>query len=360
MRTALLVAVGVVASLSAARAQSAAIAGQVLAREGGEPLVSTTISVVSQGTQTLANESGQFMLRNLPAGEIRLRLKRIGYAPKDTALTIGASDTVRLRVEMTRLAIQLPAMVVRGRCTDGEPLEERPAVLAELFDQVKQNAVQLQLLTRERPFVLKTIRVRGFRSRDKRVAATYIDTVLRPAMPTDAYLPRHVLARGEGVEAGLWFVKLPELSDFADTAFMNNHCLQYAGQTLFESDSVIQVDFEPVPWLNKDVDIAGSIYLRTFGYQLVAIVMRLNRIPSQFAGIRESSVRARFTEFVTGVPVLSDWELTNTFRNKSMAPRVEIGQVVDLRWLDSLNVKRDSVPPRPPSPPLTPPPRAQP
>ena len=149
MRTPFLVVVGAVASLSAARAQSAAIAGQVLARDGGEPLVSTTVSVMSQGTPTLANESGQFMLRNLAAGEIRLRLKRIGYAPKDTALTIGASDTVRLRIEMTRLAIQLPAMVVRGNCTDGEPLEERPAVLAELFDQVRQNAVQLQLLTRE-------------------------------------------------------------------------------------------------------------------------------------------------------------------------------------------------------------------
>jgi hypothetical protein len=142
----------------------------------------------------------------------------------------------------------------------------------------------------------------------------------------------------------LWLVRLPELPDLADTAFTNNHCLQYVGQTRFESDSVIQVDFEPVPWLNKDVDITGSIYLRVDGYQLVALALKLNRIPSQFRGLREFSVRARFTEFITGVPVLSDWELTNTFRTAGMSPRIEIGQVVDLRWLDTLDVKRDSLP----------------
>jgi carboxypeptidase-like protein len=343
MRTPLAAVASVLTALTAARAQTVAVAGQVFAREEKEPLASATVSVVPQGTQLLANENGQFTLRNLSAGEIRLRFKRIGFVPKDTVLTLAGNDTARIRIEMTRLAILLPAMVVNGKCTDGAPFEEKPVVLAELFDQVKQNAEQLRLLTRARPFVLKTIRVRGYRARDNRIAATRIDTIVRPPMPEEAYAPRRVLARGEGVDAGLWLVKLPELSDFADTAFMNSHCLQYAGQTRFESDSVIQVDFEPVPWLNKDIDIAGSIYLRVDGYQLVALVVRLNRIPSQFRDLREFSVRARFTEFVAGVPVLSDWELTNTFRNRSMSPRVEIGQVVDMRWLDSLNVKRDSV-----------------
>ena len=343
MRTSFLAVVSVVAALSPARAQTASVAGQIFARETGEPLASATISVMSQGTQLLTGEGGQFTLRNLPAGEMRLRFKRIGYVPRDTALTLGANDTARIRIEMTRLAIQLPPMVINGKCTDRAPFEERPAILAELFDQVKQNAEQVRLLTKERPFVLKTIRVRGFRTRDKRIAATQIDTVVRPAMPTEAYIPRRVLGRGEGIDAGLWVVKLPELPDFADTAFTNSHCLQYAGQTHFEADSVIQVDFEPVPWLDKDVDITGSMYIRVNDYQLIALVVKLNRIPSQFRGVREFSVRARFTEFVTGVPVLSDWELTNTFRDSRMSPRVEIGQVVDLRWLDSLNVKRDSV-----------------
>lgn len=294
--------------------------------------------------QLLTGESGTFMLHNLPAGEVRLRFKRIGFAPKDTALSVAANDTARIRIEMTRLAIRLPAMVVSGKCTERAPFEEKPAILAELFDQVKQNAEQVRLLTKDRPFLLQTIRIRGSRTRDKRVLATRIDTVMRPPVPADSYVPRRVLGRGEGVDAAAWVVRVPELPDLADTAFTNNHCLQYAGQTRFDSDSVIRVDFEPVPWLNKDVDIQGSIYLRVDGYQLVAMDTKLNRIPGQFRGLREFSVRARFTEFVTGVPVLADWELTNTYRNSSIAPRVELGQVVNLKWLDSLEAKRDTIP----------------
>lgn len=45
---------------------------------------------------------------------------------------------------------------------------------------------------------------------------------------------------------------LPDLSDLADTAFTNNLCLWYPGQERVGSDSVIRVDFEPVPWLDKE------------------------------------------------------------------------------------------------------------
>ena len=34
---------------------------------------------------------------------------------------------------------------------------------------------------------------------------------------------------------------LPQLTDIADTAFTNNHCLWYAGQQRFGSDSVVRV-----------------------------------------------------------------------------------------------------------------------
>ena len=54
------------------------------------------------------------MLRDPPPGEVRLRFRRIGFAPKDTALVAGANDTVRVRIEMTRLALELPAVIVNG------------------------------------------------------------------------------------------------------------------------------------------------------------------------------------------------------------------------------------------------------
>jgi hypothetical protein len=51
---------------------------------------------------------------------------------------------------------------LNGTCTDRTPFEERPAMFAELFDQVRQNAERMRLLANERPFVLQTVAVGGF------------------------------------------------------------------------------------------------------------------------------------------------------------------------------------------------------
>jgi hypothetical protein len=331
-------------ALSAARAQTAAVAGQVVAREAGEPLGFATASAPAHGVQRLASEAGTFTLPALPPGAVRLRFSRIGFAPKDTTLTLAAGGIARLRVELTRLALRLPTVAVNGACTDRTPFQERPADLAALFDQVRENAERMRLLTRERPFVFEATRVRGNRGDgDVPRTALVTDTVVRGPLPTNPYVPRRIYGRVGGV----WGVKLPELADVADTAFTNNHCLWYAGQERFGADSAIRVDFEPVPWLAKAVDFEGSIYLRADGYQLVGMVTRLNRIPAEFRGLRGYATRARFAELVSGVPTLAEWELTNTFRGARGPTVVETGRVTGVRWLDSPEARRDTIgPPR--------------
>jgi hypothetical protein len=340
VHTTLLTIVFACLALNSAVAQYGTIVGEVVMKDGGAPLGYTTISVVSRGTQLLTNETAKFTLRDLPPGEVRLRVRRIGFAAKDTAFNVAANDTARIRIEMTRLAIQLPAMVVTGTCTDQTPFEDKAAIFTEIFDQVKQNAERVRLLTNERPFEMHAVRVRGFRTPDNNVIGT-TDTIVRQPLSPDAYVPRRVLRRGEGPNAALWLVRLPELPDLADTAFTNNHCFWYAGQTRFESDSVIRVDFEPVPWLAQHVDLEGSIYLRTDGYQLVGLVTKLNRIPAQFPALREYSVRARFSEIVSGVPVLVEWGLSNTYRNSRTPARIETGRVIGVKWLAPTPPRRD-------------------
>jgi hypothetical protein len=345
MRATIVVIAWVIASAlgatGASLAQTATVAGEVVARDGGEPLGFTTVSVPSHGMQLLASERGTFTLRGLPPGALRLRLTRIGYAPKDTALTVAADGTARVRVEMTRLVLTLPA-VTNGTCTDRTPFETQPAVFAALFDQVRQNAERMRLLARERPFVFHATRVRRNWGHD--VVELTTDTIVRGPLPPQPYVPRRIYFR----MARAWGVKLPELADVADTAFTNNHCLWYAGQERLGADSVIRVDFEPVPWLAKEVDLEGSIYLRVDGYRLVGMDTRLNRIPREFSALQGYATRARFEELVSGVPMLAEWELTNTFRGAPKPVVVETGKVTGVRWLGSPTAKRDTTlrPPR--------------
>lgn len=343
MRPIVFTAICVSSALSAARAQHATVVGRVVVRESREPVTNASVSVLPNGAQQLAGENGAFTLRDLPTGEVRLRFRRIGFAPKDTALVVGANDTVRVSIEMTRLALELPAVVVHGACTDRTPFEDKPPVLAALFDQVTQNAERLRLLARERPFVIEMIDTRGIQGRTPVVT----DTMVRGPLPVEPYKPRHILRDFQG-RRNAAAVRL-ELPDIADTAFTNNHCLRYGGQERFGSDSVIRVDFEPVPWLAREADFEGSIFVRVDGYQLVGMDTRMNRIPKEWSNtIVGYGRRARFQELVSGVPVLAEFETTNTFRGSAIPVVNRRSRMIGVRWLAPPATARDTLrrPPR--------------
>ena len=315
--------------------------GRVVARVSGEPVGYASISVLPNGEQRLATAGGTFVLRGLRPGEVRLRFRHIGFAPTDTVVVVGANDTLQIRIEIMHLVLGLPTVVVDGTCTDRTPFAERPAVLTALFDQVTQNAERLRLLAREQPFAMQVTNTRGIEGRRP---PPWTDTIVRGPLPSEPYAPRRILRRQGRMEG----VMLPELADIADTAFTNNHCFWYAGQERFGSDSVVRVDFEPVPWLAREVDFEGSIFVRVDGYQLVGMVTRLNRMPKEWSGrFQGYGTRARFDELVSGVPVLADFEITNTFRDSPVAVVVQRSRVLGIRWLAAPPPARDTV--RPPT-----------
>ncbi|HEY9227642.1 MAG TPA: hypothetical protein VIP11_13385 [Gemmatimonadaceae bacterium] len=249
-----------------------------------------------------------------------------------------ANDTARVVVEMVRLAIELPTVVVEGTCTDRTPFEEKQPIMGKLFDQVQQNAERLVLLAKERAFMITGTEDYGPRKRGAVLAGA---SFTRSPLPDKPYVPGGIYWR-MGKTYG---VKQPELADIADTSFTNNHCFWYAGQTQFGADSVVRVDFEPVPWLAKDVDLEGSLYLRLDGYRLVGMVTRLNRMPREFSNLVGYATRVRFDELVSGIPILADWEVTNTFRGSKEPTVVATGRVTAVRCLeaskpDSLGVCR--------------------
>jgi hypothetical protein len=334
MRTSRIVPVLALSVVGVAGAQNATVIARTFA-DGHTSLGLTTISVPSQGVQRLADDSGTVVLRNLPPGQVALRFRRIGFTPKDTVIVVAANDTARVRIEMQRLVLQLPTVVVDGTCTDRTPFEAKVPVLAELFDQVKQNAERLVLFAKERPFTIQWSEERGPRGPGRPAPAT--QTSSRAALPDEPYAPGHVQRRVGNVGS----VKLPELADIADTAFTNNHCFWYAGQTGFDADSVIQVDFEPVPWLAKDVDLTGSLYVRVNDYRLVGMTTQLNRIPRDFSNLTSYGARARFDELVPGIPILAELEQSNTFRGSRQPTVVATGRKTGVLWLE--RSKRDTL-----------------
>jgi hypothetical protein len=312
------------------------VVGQTRLNGSGEPLGYAVVVLPSLGRQLFSNDHGAFTLWNLPAGPLLIRVKRIGYAPRDTVVTLRDDDTLRIAVSMVKLVIQLPAVRVSGACRDKRPDEREGGILGDLFDQVQQNADRYRLLADSNPFDLILYHVEGMRNRDGKILATNIDTVKRGPFPFSPYTPRHLIhTEVDSLDARVHhFLAVPELADVADTAFVNNHCFIYAGQRVLDGDSVIAVDFEPVPSLKNEVDFRGTMYVRSGDYQLIRADMELNRVPPelQSSGMTGMNITTRFTEVLPGVALLNDVESTTNFRGR-IFPHVEFAQVIDLKWV---------------------------
>jgi hypothetical protein len=337
----LAVLLSIILPVAMASAQTGTVAGQVIARDGGQPLGYVGVLLPSR-REVLSGADGRFSV-TVPAGEVRLRFRRIGFAATDTVLRLAANDTARVLVSLDRLVIQLPEMVVSGKCLEETPREPVPGFLSQLMDQVRLNAERMALLAEARPFAQRVERIDGELAPDGTFTPTRGDTSVRTnVLPDPPYAPKKVMFRlTSGPHRGAWGIKLPELSDFADTAFTNNHCFTYAGRTTLEGDSVVQVQFGPVPWLDKEYDINGTLYLKADGYQIVRAFTRLNHLrPEGYrAGLEEYFVDAWFREIVPGIPILDRWDTANRPKNPSRPSIVERSRVLEVLWKDSSGVR---------------------
>jgi hypothetical protein len=97
---------------------------------------------------------------------------------------------------------------------------------------------------------------------------------------------------------------MPELADFADQAFLNNHCFDYGGVDQIEGDSLLRIEFMPAPIVH-DPDVAGTLFLDPRTYQIRLALMSVVNPNKQMRKMTGGqSIRAEFKEVIPGVPVL--------------------------------------------------------
>jgi len=98
---------------------------------------------------------------------------------------------------------------------------------------------------------------------------------------------------------------MPELADFADARFLENHCFDFGGIDVVDGDTLLRIDFVPAPIVH-DPDVSGAIFLDPKTYQLrttlLSLVNMTKPLRDQTAG---QSIRADFVEVIPGVPVMN-------------------------------------------------------
>jgi hypothetical protein len=291
-------------------AQSATIAGQVVVKGSDISVGYAVVGLMPGGREQFSDGDGRFSLRLSPPGRVTLSARRIGYAPLDTTFDVGAGDSIRVRLELSLVTVRLPAVYsLANACAHpGGANAELSAELLVLFEQVKQNAERNRLLSRSYPF--ETTVERKITRPEPKLEARFIafDTVRVPSERPWRYAPGKMLGTREyepGVFGGKWLtVTTPELADFADDRFLENHCFDFGGMDVVDSDTLLRIDFRPSPTVH-DPDIAGTMFLDHATFQLrvteVTLVNLNKQLKQQISG---QAIRATFKEVIPGVPVL--------------------------------------------------------
>lgn len=154
-------------------AQTAAVGGTVTDAQTGQPVSGAQVVVRGTSIGTLTNNDGRYVLTNVPAGRLEIRVEYIGYSPQQQTITVAAGETATLDFEMGITAIELEELVATGYASqtrrevssaistvETQDLQARPVASLDAALQGKAAGVQV-IQNAGNPGNGITVRVRG-------------------------------------------------------------------------------------------------------------------------------------------------------------------------------------------------------
>ncbi|MCU0649355.1 MAG: SusC/RagA family TonB-linked outer membrane protein, partial [Gemmatimonadaceae bacterium] len=101
-------------TVSAAAQSTGRISGRVIDEGSSGPIASATVQVVGTQLGASTRADGGFTITGVPSGAQRVRVTRLGFAPKEVAVTVATNETATIQVAMSPVAAQISGVVVTG------------------------------------------------------------------------------------------------------------------------------------------------------------------------------------------------------------------------------------------------------
>ena len=308
------------AQADSGRARSGSIEGVVVVADAGVPLGNAVVAIAALNYERFTDEQGRFAVHGIAAGSYHLRVRRIGYSPRDIDVAVREDQTTPVRVVLAHLTVELDRIRVyaRGSCTTpGLPTEASGSVsapVASLFEQLKQNADQYRLLTERYPFAYAVERTLGSRAMDSSLKVQGVDTLVIGSTNRWSYVAGNVVVRRlNAFNRFEWVVNLPTLVNFAERAFQDNHCFAYGGVETVDGTAMARIDFLVADAITAP-DVDGSIYLDAATFQIRLAKLTVTNIPPTFADIDRIAVTTHFREIAPSIPVFDRVNGANSIR----------------------------------------------
>ncbi len=337
-----------------AGARGGAVRGVVRSNEG-EPIPYAVVGFVPLFGQRFTDEAGSFALSNVPPGTYRLTVRQVGFKPFDSTVVKAVNVPVSLTIRLERLAVELSqiTVVASRHCTDpGAPDSTVSAELAAIFGQLRQNSERYAFLADSYPYRYRIRRTFTDYDYADQVIQTTVDTVQYQSNARARYRPGDVVGTGLGPSrTSARILKLPTLSDLADSAFLAHHCFGYGGVGQRGSDRIVRFEFRPADTL-RTADIEGDIELDARTYQVRRATIRLTRAGRAMPGLLSASDTMWFSELFPNIVVPR--RVAGTLVpapeygvRKKVGRSTELQELLDVHFVRALPAARPSSPPNP-------------
>jgi TonB-linked SusC/RagA family outer membrane protein len=100
------------------RRVAGAVAGSVVDAATGVGIATVTVLVEGTGLGATTDGDGNFRIANVPDGLHKISARRLGYAPRDTTVTVRTNEDATVVIRLVRSAVQLDEVVVSVSATD--------------------------------------------------------------------------------------------------------------------------------------------------------------------------------------------------------------------------------------------------
>jgi hypothetical protein len=224
--------------------QNTALVVTVIDSLGRYPLANADVIDLATGRRRFTDEHGQIRLTLPSEGQLRLRIRQVGYQPVQR--TFQANTSGAITIAMKRVAYVISPVRATGHCAstaDSASLSLSVAVL----EQLQQGAEKYEQFRRAYPFEATIERRKarvppGGNVERVRVAKEKF----RSEDWEDRYRPGDVIR----YDRGDWSVPILFLSTLADSVFWKHHCFAASGVRWYQGTRAVRLDFSP----SSDVD----------------------------------------------------------------------------------------------------------
>lgn len=268
----------------------------------------SAVSVPQQDLERFSDASGRAVFMVAP-GRVLLRIKRLGFTPRDTTLEVRGATVVRIALERVSFRLTEVTVVAWPPCKrPGLPRRSADPQLVGIVDQLRENAERYRLLTRRYPFSYDAERSLTEEKPGGPVRVERIDTIVVRGDVGERYQPGRIARyerQGRGRRApGQWMMRIPTLADLGDDRFIDNHCFHVAGLEQKGDERLLRIDIVAAERL-RSPDVNVTVWLDPQGFQLRHASFTLVKA-EQFPHLRSVVSDVIYSEVVPFVPVMSE------------------------------------------------------